>query len=87
MMEFLRYEGSENRLYRLAKVSPTGKLADALQDEVERMLGRGYPKEVLYEDLKGLALSLRRQGREKAEDEVFEVMDVLAGWCAPSSRL
>ena len=71
----------------MAYSSAPGELADALQDEAERILDTGYSREVLYEDLKHLLLYLRRDGRYNLEDDVLDVMDVLTGWCAPSAQL
>ena len=73
-------------LRHLAYSTPEGKLADALQDQVEQMARAGHTREALYEDLKHLALELRRDGRDDLEDNVLDVMDVLVGWCAPSAR-
>ncbi len=47
----------------------------------------GYPREALYEVRKHLVFDLRSDGREDLEDDVLEVMDVLAGWCSPPARL
>lgn len=74
-------------LLHLAYSTPTGEYADVLQDQVERMVRAGESRDALYEELKRLALALRREGREDLEDEVMDVMDVLVGWCAPSARL
>jgi hypothetical protein len=74
-------------LHHLAYSTPEGKVADALQDEVEKLVREGYPRDALYEDLKHLILELRREGRDDLEDAVMDVMDVLVGWCSPSARI
>lgn len=74
-------------LHHLAYSTPTGEVADTLQDQVKSMVRAGQSRDALYEELKRLALALRREGRDDLEDEVMEVMDVLVGWCAPSTRL
>jgi hypothetical protein len=76
-----------NELHHLAYSVTAGELADVLQDWVEQMIDLGTHRDTLYEDLKTLALNLRREGREDLEDKVLEVMDVLSGWCAPSAQI
>ncbi len=82
-----RNKKTQQYLHHLAYTSPAGEFADALQNQVERMIDRGASRDALYEDLKFLALGLRDEGREDLEDEALEVMDVLSGWCAPSARI
>ena len=77
----------QNELHHLAYSVPAGEVADVLQDWVEHMIDLGVSRDTLYENLKILALDLRREGREDLEDEVLEVMDVLSGWCAPSAQI
>lgn len=86
-MERYRFDKVQVYLRHLAYSTPAGELANTLQDEVTRIVRSGASRDELYEDLKRLALELRRDGREDLEDEVMEVMDVLSGWCAPSARL
>ncbi len=86
-MEQRRHNETAHRLHRLAYSKLAGGIADALHTEAEEMIRAGYPREVLYEDLKRLLLDLRREGRDDLEDEVMDVMDVLVGYCAPSARL
>jgi hypothetical protein len=74
-------------LRHLVYSTPEGEIADALQDQVGKMLQAGRSRDVLYEDLKRLALELRRDGRDDLEDAVMDVMDVLVGWCSPSARM
>ncbi len=76
----------ETNWHHLAHSMPAGELADALQDDVQRRVSDGESRDAVYEGLKRLTLELRREGRDDLEDEVMEVMDVLAGWCAPSAR-
>lgn len=78
---------SQDRLYGLTRPAVPGEFADTLQDQVERLIDGGAPRDALYEDLKVLAMEFRQQGREGLEDEVLEVMDVLGGWCPPSARI
>jgi hypothetical protein len=66
--------------------TPESEIADALQDQVERMIRAGRSRDELYEDLKHLTLELRRDGHSDLEDAVMDVMDVLVGWCSPSAR-
>ncbi len=73
-------------LRHLAYSMPEAEIADALQNQVERMIRAGRSRDTLYEDLKGLVLELRRDGRDDLEDAVMDVMDALVGWCAPSAR-
>jgi hypothetical protein len=87
MGRYLSSKKVQNELHHLAYSVTAPELADVLQDWVERMIDGGAYRETLYESLKILALDLRREGREDLEDEVLEVMDVISGWCAPSTRL
>ncbi len=82
-----RHDKVQAHLHHLAYSTPAGEVGDALQDQVERMIDSGASRDALYEDLKRLALELRRDGRDDLEDEVMAVMDVLVGWCAPSARI
>ena len=74
-------------LHHLAYSTPEGKVADALQDQVEKMVREGHPRDALYEDLKRLVMKVRREDRDDLEDAMMDVMDVLVGWCSPSARL
>jgi hypothetical protein len=58
-----------------------------LFDLSEELVQGGYPRDLLYEDLKQLLRELRAAGGQDYEDDILEVMDVLTGWCAPSARL
>lgn len=73
-------------LRHLVHSVPAEKVADALQGQVEQMIRAGYSRDALYEDLKRLVLELRSAGRDDLEDDVMDVMDVLAGWSAPSAQ-
>jgi hypothetical protein len=86
-MERHRLNKNQEYLRHLAYSTPNERLADELQDKVAEMIHSGASRDELYEDLKHLALQLRQDGRDELEDEVMDVMDVLAGWCAPSARL
>jgi hypothetical protein len=85
-MERRRLDKAQSHLRHLAYSMPEGEVADALQDQVETMLRAGRSRDSLYEDLKYLALELRRDGRDDLEDAVMDVMDALVGWCSPSAR-
>lgn len=86
-MKQRRLDKVQADLHHLAYSTPVGELADVLQDQVALKVRAGRSREALYEDLKRLALELRRDGRDDREDAVMDVMDVLVGWCAPSARL
>jgi len=85
-MEKRSLDKGQRYLRHLVYSTPEGEVADALQDQVERMVRAGRSRDALYEDLKRLALELRRVGRDDLEDAVMDVMDVLVGWCSPSAR-
>jgi hypothetical protein len=86
-MERHQLNKAHAHLHHLAYSTPDGKVADVLQDQVEKLVRDGYPQDALYEDLKRLVLEMRRDDRDDLEDAVMDVMDVLVGWCAPSARL
>lgn len=88
-MKWRKSKSDEVQAYlrHLAYSTPTGEVANTLQDQAKSMVRAGQSRDTLYEELKRLALALRREGRDDLEDEVMEVMDVLVGWCAPSARL
>ena len=48
---------------------------------------RGVSQQEMYDALAGLVPTLRQSGREAEEDVLFDVMDLLAGWCAPQHRI
>ncbi len=86
-MEQRQHSETEALLERLAASHEPGEFADFLYEEVERLLGTGYPRRMLLEDMKHLTLFLRSKGQEEKEDDVLEVLDALYGQCAPSARL
>jgi hypothetical protein len=61
--------------------SPQG--FDALRAVVRELLATHRRREDLLEDLS----QIRKLVDEPTEDVVLDVMDLLAGWCAPSARL
>lgn len=86
-MEQRHHSQTEALLERLAFSHEPGEFADFLYDEAERLLAKGYPRDMLLEDMKHLVLFLRSKGQEEKEDDALEVLDALYGQCAPSARL
>ena len=63
---------------------PTGT---RLAHVVGTMIAAGDDREALAGDLERLALDARGTGDDEAEEIIFEVLDRLTGWCAPSAVL
>lgn len=87
MQQRQRDKEIEGHLYGLVDSTPPGELADALYSEAVEALRSGYPREALYEDLGRLATSARESGDEEKQDDIIDVSNVLAGYCAPSVRI
>jgi len=61
---------------------------DALRAAVQNRLAAGDPRDGVVEQLSRLVLELRQDGRpDEDEDPILDVLDMLAGWCAPGSAL
>lgn len=86
-MEQRKHNEVEAKLHELARTHGPGELMDVLYDLSRELLDSGYPREALLEDFKHLIFELRERGDDEREDAVMEVLDVLTGWCAPSTRL
>ena len=64
-----------------------GELALPLRDLVAELISAGYPREVVQGSLDDYRYLLRRTGREDYEDDVFDVVDFITGWCSPHLRI
>jgi hypothetical protein len=82
----------------VATDDPVRSLRDAVARELALRTGRMSstwgvmvadrgPRDEILEVLEKRRLAYRRQGREREEDAVTEVMEFLVGWCSPHSRL
>jgi hypothetical protein len=87
MMEQREHSNAEAALGKLAFGLPPDAVGDALYDHSAGLLAAGYPRETLRGDLERLAAEMRVRDEEEREDGILDVMDALAGECAPSSRL
>ena len=58
-----------------------------LRGVVRALLADGHDRDALTRELLALQLDLRAAGREQDEDVVGDVLDCLAGWCAPELKL
>ncbi|GIF37194.1 hypothetical protein [Actinoplanes xinjiangensis] len=68
----------------LAADDPVQSLRAAVQDQ----LAAGDSREQVTEQLARLVMTLRQEQRpDEEEDPVLDVLDMLAGWCAPGSAL
>ncbi len=68
------------------------RLESALQDGslrklVEEMISEGYSQLEIHEIFYQFCLLLRKQGREKEEDETADMLDYIIGWCSPHNLL
>ena len=59
----------------------------ALSTVVRALVEEGESREALYEELERLRATLRHHGRHDRDDIVLDVMDLLAGFCAPQARI
>jgi hypothetical protein len=60
----------------------------ALRTAVRARLAAGDTREQVTGQLTRLVLDLREEGRpDEHEDPVLDVLDMLAGWCAPGAAL
>ena len=60
---------------------------DALSTEMKRLLAEGWTRAQLLALLEEVRETLRVQHRDPDEDVVLEVMDFLAGWASPDSKI
>jgi hypothetical protein len=60
---------------------------DQVREIILAQRGQGVSQQELYDALAGLVPKLRQSGRDAEEDVLFEVMDLLAGWCIPQHRI
>jgi hypothetical protein len=59
-----------------------------LRAAVQDQLAAGGSREQITEQLTQLVMVLRQEQRpDEDEDPVLDVLDMLAGWCAPGSAL
>ena len=83
MMEYVRHQNVEQRLFELINTTPPARLMFPLRDFAREVLAEGYPREQLIEDFN----HVRAELREEQEDAVMEVMDFLYGWCSSHMKL
>ena len=87
MMEYVRHQNVEQRLYELINTTPPARLMFPLRDFAREVVAEGYPREQLIEDFNHVRAELRQEGREEQEDAVMEVMDFLYGWSSSHMKL
>lgn len=68
---------------RLIEAAESTEGFGVLRDLVKRQVDAGVPKETLLDDLG----QIRGLLAEEAEERIFDVMDLLVGWCAPGARI
>jgi hypothetical protein len=65
-----------------------GNPVQSLRAAVQDRLAAGDSREQITEQLTRLVMALRQEQRpDEEEDQVLDVLDMLAGWCAPGSAL
>lgn len=52
-----------------------------------KLLKEGYDRKQLENDVIEYMLFLRKEGREKDEDYVLDVLDCLTGFCSPHMKI
>ena len=60
---------------------------DELRGVVRALLAAGYDRDALIRDLNRWRLHYQAAGQEREESALFDVLDALAGWCAPGLEL
>jgi hypothetical protein len=76
--------------HRVARLRSLVQLVDGRELAATLLRGEialGTDRSVLLEELESLRKSFAAAGDEAAGDDVMELMDRLAGWCAPSARI
>jgi hypothetical protein len=58
-----------------------------LRSFLQELLARGESRESLIEKLTKFREKLLLSGREKDDDLILELMDLLYGWCSPEMKL
>lgn len=58
-----------------------------LRGTVRALLASGYQREPLVRELNRVRIELEEGGREAEGDLLFDLLDALAGWCAPEVAL
>jgi hypothetical protein len=51
------------------------------------LVGEGYERQALVDEMERLREALREDDRENDEDVVLDVMDCLTGFCGPDMRI
>jgi hypothetical protein len=59
----------------------------ALRDVIVRLLEGGAERDAVQHALDDYRQELRISGRERDEDIVLEVLDLLTGWASPHMRI
>lgn len=59
----------------------------ALRGVVRALLAAGYDRDALLRDLNRRRLHYQAAGQEREEGALVDVLDALAGWCAPGLEL
>lgn len=72
-----------NVMDRLRRALDLGEL----REEVEALIQAGCNQGQIYIWLDNYRAQSRIEGRDEDEDRIMEVMDDVAGWCSPNSRL
>ena len=76
-----------SRYATLAEALDHESPAETLRALVQRFVDAGVPVDELQSDLTSLRLDRRTQGSDADEDIILDTQDLLAGWCAPGSKL
>jgi hypothetical protein len=77
----------ENFTLRVQEELPGEHAVEEVRQIILAERGRGVSQQEMYDALAGLVPRLRQSGRDAEEDVLFEVMDLLTGWCAPQHRI
>jgi hypothetical protein len=60
---------------------------EELRSLVLRLHAEGFDQAAILERFENVRRQLREAGREKEEDAILDVMDLITGWCSPSMKL
>lgn len=86
-MEKTRHTDIEMQLEKLYREARPGTFLLEVRKLTRNLVGQGYRREDLLEDLEHYRFILRERGEEDREDDIVDVMDQLDGWCAEHARI
>jgi hypothetical protein len=86
-MQETRHTDVEMQLDALSREARPGTFQLKVRRLARRLLASGYSRDELLGIFEQYRTVLRQRNQEDLEDELLDVMDQLAGWCAEHTRI